>query len=104
MKRPVRCALLGLALGEAAVTAFVLVVTLFALNAELQEGSSGPVADTLALWPSLAVIAAPAGLLLGLVAARVQRRRREVLLGVALAAYGAAAVLGVLYRDGLPTA
>ncbi len=76
MKRSVRSLLLGLALGEAAALAFLLVMALFALNAEMQTGSRGPLADTLGLWRALAVSAAPAGALLGLIAARVRRRRR----------------------------
>lgn len=97
MKRSARCVLLGFGLGEAAVAAFLLVMTLLALNAALQEGGSGPVTDTLALWPSLAVIAALPGVLLGLVAARVQRRRREILLAAALGAYVLAAFVAVLW-------
>ncbi|MBI2892282.1 MAG: hypothetical protein HYY06_01930 [Deltaproteobacteria bacterium] len=93
-------ALKGAFLAEVVVALFMAILLLFALNAELQTGLDGPVRDTLALWPIMAVPALGAGLLVGAVAGRVERRRIAVLLLAAAIAYVAAAIAVVFWMAG----
>lgn len=94
-------ALKGAFLAEVVVALFMATLLAFALNAQLQTGLDGPVSDTLALWPILAVPAPVAGLAVGAVAGRLEHRRLPMLLLAAGVAYVVVAIAVVIWMTGI---